>query len=70
MVYPLLNVSLGKIVRTLGMINKIGPQAMEMLRLDNDAFGNKTIFTEAVLNNLTGDTFPNNFFLKLYYYSE
>ena len=44
----------GKISRTLGFINKIGPKAMKILRLDNDSSGNKTIYKEAVLNDMNG----------------
>ena len=46
--------TLGKISRTLGFINKIGPKAMRMLCLDNDSTGIKTIYTEAVLNDMNG----------------
>ena len=44
----------GKISRTLGFINKIGPKAMKILRLDNDSCGTKTIYKEAVLNDMNG----------------
>jgi hypothetical protein len=46
--------TLGKISRTLGFVNKIGPKAMQILRLDNDSTGIKTIYKEAVLNDMNG----------------